>query len=156
MKFVDEITLSIKAGDGGNGVVRWLQQRGNPRGGPSGGDGGNGADVYARAVRDINILSKYRGNTDFVGEDGTDGGKLSRHGKDGEALYINLPVGSMITNTETGECSELLEEGQEELMLSGGRGGYGNEHFKSSRNVKPTKSTLGKPGGKAKASFMRW
>lgn len=146
MKFIDEITLSVKAGDGGNGVVRWLQQRGNPRGGPAGGDGGKGADVYARTVRDINILSKYRGNTEFVGEDGGEGKKLSQHGKDGEALFINLPIGSIVTNNNTNESFELLEESQEKLMLKGGRGGYGNEHFKSSKNVIPKEWTPGKPG----------
>lgn len=149
MKFVDEITLSVKAGDGGDGVVRWLQQRSNPRGGPAGGDGGNGADVYAISVRDINILSRYRGNTNFVGEDGGDGRKLSQHGKNGETLYIKLPVGSIITNTDTGESYELLKDGEEKRLLKGGRGGYGNEHFKSSRNVKPKEWTRGKSGGEA-------
>ncbi len=150
MKFIDEITLTVKAGNGGSGVVRWLQQRGNPRGGPVGGDGGSGADVYAKAVRDINILSKYRGDTDFVAENGGDGGRLSRHGKNGDTLYIKLPIGSIIKNTETGETFELLEDGQETIMLSGGRGGLGNEHFKSSVNVVPKQSTKGKQGGYAK------
>ncbi len=150
MKFVDEITLSVKAGDGGDGVVRFLRQRGNPRGGPSGGDGGRGADIYVRAVRDINILSKYRGNTDFVGENGGDGGKTSLHGKNGESLYINLPIGSIITNTITEESFELLEDKEEKRILKGGWGGYGNEHFKSSRNVTPQQSTPGKPGEEAK------
>lgn len=149
MKFIDEITLSVKAGDGGDGVVRWLQQRSNPRGGPAGGNGGKGANVYARAVRDINVLSKYRGNTSFIGESGGEGRKLSQHGKNGETLYINLPIGSIVTNTTTNESFELLEEGQEELMLAGGYGGYGNEHFKSARNVAPKKCTQGKPGEKA-------
>ena len=149
MKFIDEITLSVKAGSGGDGVVRFLQQRGNPRGGPSGGDGGRGADIYARVVRDINILSKYRGNTDVVGEHGGEGGKTSRHGKDGETLYVDFPVGSMVTNADTGESFELLEAGEEKRMLKGGYGGYGNEHFKSSTNVAPRQWTPGKPGEKA-------
>lgn len=146
MKFIDEITLSVKAGDGGDGVVRWLQQRGNPRGGPVGGNGGKGADVYAQAVRDINMLSKYRGDTKFVGENGGEGKKLSQHGKNGENLYIQLPVGSVVTNLTTDESFELLEDGQEVLMLSGGYGGLGNEHFKSSLNVVPKQWTPGKPG----------
>ncbi len=150
MKFIDEITLTVKAGNGGDGVVRWLQQRGNPLGGPAGGDGGRGADVYAKAIRDINILSKYRGDTDFVAENGGDGGKLSRHGKNGDTLYIKLPIGSVVTNTETMETFELLEDKQETIMLSGGRGGLGNEHFKSSTNVVPKQSTKGKIGGEAK------
>ncbi|MFC1731679.1 GTPase ObgE [candidate division KSB1 bacterium] len=149
MKFIDEITLSVKAGNGGNGVVRWLQQRGNPRGGPAGGNGGKGADVYARAVRDINVLSKYRGNNVFVGENGGEGKKSSQHGKNGENLYINLPIGSIVTNATTSESFELLEDGQQELMIAGGYGGLGNEHFKSSTNVVPKQWTPGKPGGEA-------
>jgi len=149
MKFIDEITLSVKAGDGGDGVVRWLQQRGHPRGGPAGGNGGKGADVYAQAVRDINVLSKYRGNNSFVGEDGGEGKKSSKHGKNGENLYIDLPIGSIVTNTTTGESFELLEDGQTELMLAGGYGGLGNEHFKSSTNVAPKQCTPGKPGEEA-------
>ncbi len=149
MKFIDEITLSVKAGDGGDGVVRWLQQRSKPLGGPAGGNGGKGADVYALAVRDINVLSKYRGNTEFIADNGEDGKKSSQHGKDGGTLCIALPVGSIITNTSTNESFELLEDGQEEIMLYGGRGGYGNEHFKSARNVAPKRCTNGKPGGKA-------
>ena len=149
MKFIDEITLSVKAGNGGDGVVRWLQQRGYPRGGPAGGNGGKGADVYARAIRDINVLSRYRGNNRFIGENGGDGGKSSQHGKNGENLYINLPIGSIVTNTTTGESFELLEDGQAELMLRGGYGGLGNEHFKSSTNVAPKQWTPGKPGGEA-------
>ncbi|MEX0652005.1 MAG: GTPase ObgE [Candidatus Paceibacterota bacterium] len=147
MKFIDEITLSVKAGNGGDGVVRWLQQRINPRGGPAGGNGGKGGDVFARAVRDINILSKYRGNNSFVAENGGSGRKTSQHGKNGEDLFIPLPIGAVVTNQTTGESFELLEDGQEALMLSGGYGGLGNEHFKSSTNVAPKQWTPGKPGG---------
>jgi GTP-binding protein len=146
MKFVDEITLSVKAGNGGDGVVRWLQQRGNPRGGPAGGNGGRGSNVYARAIRDINILSRYRGNNSFVGENGGEGKKTSQHGKNGDDLFINLPIGSVVTNTTDGESFELLKDGQEELMASGGYGGLGNEHFKSSTNVVPKQWTPGKQG----------
>ena len=149
MKFVDEITLSIKAGDGGSGVVRWLHEKGKEFGGPSGGDGGNGGSVYARAVRDINILSKYRGHTSFEAKHGGTGEKNSRHGKDGDALYINLPVGSIVTNKKTGKFFELLMDGEEHCMLTGGRGGFGNEHFKSSRNIRPKEWTPGKKGESA-------
>ncbi|MBI2618364.1 GTPase ObgE [Candidatus Kaiserbacteria bacterium] len=149
MKFIDEITLSVKAGDGGNGVVRWLHEKGKEFGGPSGGDGGSGGSVYARAVRDINILSKYRGHTHFEAERGGGGEKNSRHGKDGGALCINLPVGSIVTNKKTGKSFELLSDGEETLMLTGGRGGLGNEHFKSSRNIRPKEWTPGKKGESA-------
>lgn len=146
MKFIDEITLTVKAGNGGDGVVRWLHEKGKEFGGPSGGDGGSGGSVYARAVRDVNILSKYRGHTHFAAENGGKGEKNKRHGKDGETLYVDLPVGSIITNRNTGKSFELLAEGEEMVMLTGGRGGYGNEHFKSSRNIRPKEWTPGKKG----------
>lgn len=149
MKFIDEITLHVKAGDGGNGVVRWIQARGMPRGGPGGGDGGKGGDVYARAIRDIAKLAQYRSDPKFRAENGEPGQNYRKHGKDGERLYIDLPIGSRITNKNTGESFELLTEGQEALLLHGGAGGFGNEHFKSSRNVKPTKATPGKLGEEA-------
>lgn len=146
MKFVDEITLTVEAGAGGDGVVRWLHEKGKEFSGPAGGDGGRGGSVYARAVRDIGILSKYRGNTNFKAEDGEDGKKQSMHGKDGEPLYIGLPVGSIVHNRNTGERFELIEEGEERLMLKGGSGGFGNEHFKSSTNRRPEEWTPGKVG----------
>lgn len=146
MKFVDEITLFAKAGDGGDGVVRWASTRGNPRGGPSGGNGGRGGDVYVRAVRDIGILRKYRGNENFEAHGGGDGGKNSLHGKDGEDVFIDLPIGSVVTIVEQKKTVELLKEDEEVRVLVGGAGGYGNEHFKSSTNVTPKESTPGKSG----------
>ncbi|MCW9054560.1 MAG: GTPase ObgE [Candidatus Pacebacteria bacterium] len=149
MKFIDEITLFATAGTGGDGVVRWIQARGMPRGGPGGGDGGRGGDVYARAIRDIAKLAQYRSDPKFRAEDGEPGQNHRKHGKDGESIYIELPIGSRVTNKTTEESFELLHEGEEVLVLRGGPGGFGNEHFKSSRNVKPTKATKGKEGEEA-------
>ena len=148
MKFVDEITLTITSGSGGDGVVRWSNSRNNPKGGPAGGDGGKGGDVRFRAVRDIEVLSKYRGDTTFTAGNGGSGGKSSLHGRDGDDVVIDVPRGSVIIiPREYGDdVFELLEEGDEVVALVGGRGGYGNEHFKSSRNVTPKESTEGKPG----------
>ena len=146
MKFVDEITLKARAGDGGCGVVRWQSTRSKSLGGPSGGDGGRGGDVYVRGVRDVGILGKYRGNNYFEAGDGVDGGKNSLHGKDGEDIFISVPIGSLVTLAKSGEVVELLEEGEEVRVLLGGKGGYGNEHFKSSTNVAPYESTDGKKG----------
>lgn len=144
--FVDEITLHLKAGNGGNGIVSWLHEKGREFMGPAGGDGGTGGDVYARAVRDISRLSAYRyGNMFRAGRGGGGEGK-SRHGKGGADIEIAVPVGSIITNKETGRTYELLDEGARVLLLRGGRGGFGNEHFKSSRNVRPQEATKGKPG----------
>jgi GTP-binding protein len=146
MTFVDEIDITTIAGNGGNGVERWLNEKGKEFGGPAGGNGGNGGNVYARAVRDINILSKYRGKSVFEAAHGGAGQSRSMHGKDGQDLFVDLPVGAILTNTKTGEVFELVKEGQEVLLASGGRGGLGNEHFKSSRNINPREWTAGKPG----------
>lgn len=146
MAFIDELDITAIAGNGGGGVERWLHAKGKEFGGPAGGNGGNGGSVYARAIRDINILSKYRGGNIFEAEHGGAGQGDSMHGKDGEDFFINLPIGAIITNTETGEALELLTEGDEVLLARGGRGGLGNEHFKSSKNVNPKEFTPGKPG----------
>jgi GTP-binding protein len=143
---VDELKIYSRAGKGGDGVVRWLAEKGKPKMGPAGGNGGNGADVYIRAIRDINILSKYINKKEFLAEDGGDGMKKSMEGKDGEDLIIDLPVGSVVTNLKTEKKYELLKEGDQILILKGGRGGLGNEHFKSSRNTTPEESTPGKEG----------
>ncbi len=140
---VDEIKISAKAGRGGDGVVRWRQEKFIDKGGPNGGDGGHGGDVYAVAVQDINLLAKYKHKKEFVGNDGQDGAGGSRHGKSGEDLIIEFPVGSIITNTNTGDFVSLEQVGQKELLLRGGQGGFGNEQFKSSINTTPTKATKG-------------
>ena len=149
MAFVDEITIQVKAGKGGDGVVRWRHEKFREFSGPSGGDGGKGGDVYAVGVRDILRLSKYQSNPRFEAEPGGDGQKSSMHGKNGKDLEIMLPVGSVLTNTETGEVIEILKEDQRTLLVKGGIGGLGNEHFKSSRNTTPRECTPGKPGQQA-------
>ena len=127
MAFIDEIKIRAKAGDGGNGVVRWRQEKFIPRGGPAGGDGGRGGDFFVRAVRDIQILSKYKAKKAFAAQKGEDGGSKSLHGKNGDDYVLDLPVGSIITNLVTDEKWSLLEEGQKFMLLHGGRGGFGNE-----------------------------
>lgn len=144
--FVDELTVYAKAGNGGNGVVRWRQEKYKPKAGPSGGDGGRGGDVFVRAVADINQLSKYTGNKSFFAEDGGAGMKDSLTGKNGEAYHIDVPVGSKITDVDRNRTIELKTVGQTERILKGGGGGFGNEHFKSSTNVSPVESTNGHPG----------
>lgn len=134
MAFVDELKIRAKAGDGGDGVVRWRHEKNREFGGPSGGNGGRGGNIYAYAVRDAYLLARYRTKKKFVAEDGKDGKKSSFHGADGEDLDISLPIGSVITNTRTGEKISLSKEGERVLLLFGGRGGRGNESFKSSTN----------------------
>ncbi len=146
MPFIDEIKIYGEAGTGGNGVVRWRQEKFVPKGGPAGGDGGRGGDFYARAVRDVHILSKYKAKKSFYAEKGEDGGNKSLHGKKGEDFILDLPIGSIITNLNTEETWQLLEEGQKVLLLKGGYGGFGNEHFKSSTNTTPKEWRPGEVG----------
>ncbi|MBL7045847.1 MAG: GTPase ObgE [Parcubacteria group bacterium] len=150
MAFVDEVVLKLKAGDGGDGVVRFRHGKGKEFSGPSGGNGGSGGDVYARGVRDINALLRYRGDTNLKAESGEGGKKNSMHGKNGEDFFVVVPIGSVITNTKTKEEVEVLSENEDVLLLKGGHGGLGNEYFKSSKNTTPKESTPGKPGEKAK------
>lgn len=149
MAFIDEIKIYAEAGRGGDGVVRWRREKFVPKGGPAGGDGGRGGDFYVEAKHDVHILSKYKSKKEFCAERGEDGGKKSLHGGGGKDFILELPIGSIITNLETEEKWQLLEEGQKILLLKGGYGGYGNEHFKSSTNVTPLQSREGQEGEKA-------
>lgn len=153
MAFVDEMEFYMRAGKGGDGVVRWLHEKGKEFSGPAGGNGGKGGDIYAVASRDLGLLARYRNTKEFLSENGGDGESSSRHGKNGEDLFIEFPIGSVITNKETGRQIELLKEGDKALLLSGGRGGLGNEHFKGSRNTTPRESTPGAKGEEANFSI---
>lgn len=143
---VDELQINAKAGNGGDGVVRWNRAKFKPKGGPGGGNGGRGGDVYVRAIRNLNQLAKYTGEKKFHAEGGEPGRAHSQYGKGGEDLYIDLPIGSRITDVARKRVYELTEEGQIEKILKGGDGGLGNEYFKSSTNRAPEQATKGKPG----------
>jgi GTPase len=146
MAFVDELKLNIKAGKGGDGVVRWLHERAKEFMGPSGGNGGKGGDVKALAVRDIGILNSYLNIKVIEAEKGGDGDNKSKQGKEGADLLLKLPVGSVITNLDTGGKVFLNKDGEEKLLAIGGKGGLGNEFFKSSTNQQPEQFTVGKEG----------
>lgn len=149
MAFVDELQVHMRAGHGGNGVVRWRHEKGKALAGPSGGNGGKGGDIYAVASSDLGILARYRNTKEFKANNGGDGEKNSMHGENGNDLRIKFPVGSVITNLETGRTIELAERDSVALLVSGGRGGLGNEHYKSSRNTSPTEWTTGAAGEEA-------
>jgi GTP-binding protein len=149
MAFVDELTIHLKAGAGGNGVIRWLHEKFREFGGPSGGDGGHGGDVYIRAVRNTALLAKYRHEKEFEAQKGADGEQKGRHGASGQDFILDLPIGSIVTNLAIRREYELLEEGQTIRVLEGGLGGKGNRHFKSFTDTKPHKATPGKPGDEA-------
>lgn len=149
MALVDELTLEARAGNGGDGVVRWLHAKGKEYSGPAGGNGGDGGDVYIAAVRDINLLARYRGEKRFEGGNGAAGENQNMHGKRGNDLIINLPIGSIVRNRDTGEVYDLIKEGDKKMILRGGRGGAGNSAFKSSVNRSPEEFT---PGAKGEAA----
>ncbi len=146
MAFIDEIQIHAEAGRGGNGVVRWHRQKFEPKGGPAGGDAGRGGDFFVRAIRDVHVLLKYKAKKNFSAGRGEDGGSKSLHGANGEDFILDLPIGSIVTNLATEEKWQLTEEGQQILLLKGGFGGFGNEHFKSSVNTTPRESNTGGPG----------
>ncbi|MEI8248952.1 MAG: GTPase ObgE [Candidatus Taylorbacteria bacterium] len=149
MAFIDELQFHAKAGNGGDGVVRWLHERSKEYSGPAGGNGGPGGDVYVRAVRDINMLARHKAVKEFRATHGAAGQNKSKQGRAGEDLYINLPIGSIITNLSTKRVIELLHDGQESKILHGGHGGLGNEYFKASTNIRPEQSTPGAEGEEA-------
>jgi len=146
MAFIDEITLRMKAGDGGNGVVAWRHEKGRDHAGPGGGNGGAGGSVYIHAVRNIGLLHRYRSEKEFVAKRGNDGMNWSKQGHSGEDLVLDMPLGCILTNTITGQSLELIKDGETILLLKGGNGGLGNEYFKGSLNRSPKQSTPGKLG----------
>lgn len=146
MAFIDELDIHLKAGKGGDGVVRWIHEKFKEYGGPGGGNGGRGGSIYAKAIKDSWLLAHYRHTKEFKAENGQDGGNMVKKGADGDDLYINFPVGSIITNLDTGTEVRLDNPDQVELLVKGGNGGLGNDHFKGSTNQRPKQSTEGKPG----------
>jgi len=149
MAFVDEIQFHAKAGNGGTGVVRWRHEKGKEFAGAAGGNGGKGGDVYVRAIRDINVLARHKATKTFSASHGAAGANWSRQGKSGEDCTIDLPIGSIVRNLDSGRTVELTADGQVEKILHGGNGGLGNEYFKASTNVAPEQSTGGREGEEA-------
>lgn len=147
--FIDEIRLHLKAGRGGDGVVRWRHEKGIDKGGPAGGNGGRGGDVFAVATRDTGVLNSYKEIKELSAEDGHDGERHNKQGREGRDIIIKLPVGSVITNLVTGHVFELREDGEKLKLLSGGKGGLGNTFFKSSINRSPKQTTEGENGEEA-------
>jgi GTP-binding protein len=146
MAFLDQVVLNIKAGKGGDGVVRWRRERAIDMGGPAGGDGGRGGDVYVVGQRNLHTLHHYSQQKDFHAQNGEPGASREMHGKSGEDLYLYFPLGSVLYIREYDRIIDLTEEGQKELLFRGGQGGLGNVHFKSSTNRSPEEFTTGKNG----------
>ena len=149
MKFVDEATIKVQAGNGGRGMVSFRREKFIPFGGPDGGDGGNGGSIYLVARKGLNTLADFRYQRTFKAPNGEPGGSADCSGRGGEDLEVVVPVGTVIYDTETEETlGDLTHDGERILVARGGKGGLGNQHFKSSTNRTPRKATPGYPGEK--------
>jgi GTP-binding protein len=147
MKFVDEASIQVQAGDGGNGCVSFRRERYIPKGGPDGGDGGDGGSVWLAGDPSLNTLVDFRHRRRFRAERGRDGMGRNMTGRSGADLVISVPLGTRVIDDESGDCiGELLHPGQRLLVARGGFHGIGNARFKSSTNRAPRQSTPGKPG----------
>lgn len=149
MKFVDEARLKVSAGSGGRGSTSFRREKFVPLGGPDGGDGGDGGSVFLRAAPGINTLVDFRIERTFRAEHGEPGSSNDCFGRGGEDLYVPVPIGTTVRDAETEEVlGDLVSEGQTLLVAKGGKGGWGNQRFKSSTNRSPRQFGPGLPGEK--------
>ena len=149
MKFVDEATILVVAGDGGNGCVSFRREKYIPKGGPDGGDGGDGGDVYLIADENLNTLIDYRFEKSFRAERGQNGQSRDCTGKRGKDIVVKVPVGTRVIDQGTGETlGDMTRHGQKLMVGKGGWHGLGNTRFKSSVNRSPRQKTMGTPGEK--------
>ncbi len=147
MKFVDEVSIFVKAGDGGNGMMSFRREKFIEKGGPNGGDGGDGGSVYLEADENLNTLVDYRYTRRFHAQNGQKGGSTDCTGAKGEDLILPVPVGTTVIDAATQEImGDLTKAGQRLLVAQGGWHGLGNTRFKSSTNRAPRQTTPGKPG----------
>ena len=147
MLFIDEVIISVKAGDGGNGCLAFRREKYVPRGGPSGGDGGRGGDVILVASQHHNTLLHFRFNPEHKGERGRHGEGSQRTGHDGASIDVPTPVGTVVYDAETGELlHDFTTPGDRFIVARGGRGGKGNARFATSTHQTPTEHEDGKPG----------
>lgn len=151
MKFVDEATIEVQGGKGGNGAASFRREKFIPKGGPDGGDGGRGGSIYAVADRNINTLVDYRYARLHKGRNGENGRGSDQYGAAGDDITLRMPVGTTIYDAETGELLfDLDQHGQQVTLAAGGQGGLGNLHFKSSVNRAPRQYTNGTLGDQRK------
>ena len=147
MKFVDEAIIEVHAGKGGDGIASFRREKFVPYGGPDGGDGGRGGSIYAVADRNINTLIDYRYARIHRARDGENGRGSDQYGKSADDVILRVPVGTVVSDTESGETvADLDRDGERTLLAAGGAGGIGNLHFKSSTNRAPRQFTRGAEG----------
>ena len=147
MKFIDEAKIEVHAGKGGDGVAHFRREKFVPRGGPDGGDGGRGGSIYAQADRNINTLIDYRYARIHRAKGGENGRGSDQYGKGAQDIVLRVPVGTVITDAQTGEqIADLAAHEQKALIARGGKGGLGNLHYKTSTNRAPRQCTPGEAG----------
>lgn len=142
---VDEATIHIKAGKGGDGAVSFRREKYVPRGGPDGGDGGRGGDIVFVCTNSVDTLFDYSRLKDYKAENGYAGKKTRKHGKDGSDLILRVPPGTVFYDGKQ-KIVDLKKEGDDFIVAHGGKGGLGNDHFKTATNQTPREFTAGKPG----------
>jgi len=151
MKFVDEATIDVVAGDGGNGCMSFRREKFLPFGGPNGGDGGRGGSVYAMGDRNLNTLIDFRYARRHEARRGENGRGSDQFGAAADDIILRMPMGTVITDSETDQViAELLVPDEKLLIVKGGDGGFGNLHFKTSTNRAPRQKTPGWPGEQKK------
>jgi GTP-binding protein len=144
--FIDEATIYVRSGRGGDGFVHFHREKVVPRGGPDGGDGGRGGSVYLEVQPTLNTLASFRYKGRFIAPDGLKGGKSNQTGRSAEDLIIPVPPGTVVYDAATGKLlGDLVEPKQRLLLARGGRGGRGNQHFVNSRNQAPRTAEKGEP-----------
>ena len=147
MKFIDEATIEVMAGNGGSGCMSFRREKFIPFGGPDGGDGGRGGSVYAVGDRNLNTLIEFRYARKHVARNGESGRGSDQFGAAAQDIVLPMPIGTIATDAETGETlAELLVPDEKVRLVKGGDGGFGNLHFKSSTNRAPRQKTSGWPG----------
>jgi GTP-binding protein len=147
MKFIDESRIEVIAGNGGNGAASFRREKYIEKGGPDGGDGGDGGSIYAIADRNINTLVDYRYTRIHRAKNGESGRGADCYGKGADDIVLKMPVGTVITDLNSGEVlADLARDGEKVVLAHGGKGGLGNLHFKSSTNRTPRQCTPGEPG----------
>lgn len=143
---IDSVTITVRAGKGGDGMVSFLRDAQTQKGGPDGGNGGNGGSVYFQASHDIHDLRQFRFRKKILAENGIPGKKNNLFGKNAPHITIFFPVGTQITEMETGRTYEIFREDKPRLIAKGGRGGRGNNEFKTATNRTPMEAEKGEPG----------
>ena len=145
--FIDSAKIFVRSGKGGDGIIHWRREKFVPKGGPDGGNGGVGGDVIFRADKQLNTLLDFRYSKRFIAKNGNPGEGSNKEGRSAIPVYVKVPVGTVIRNSETGELvADFTADGEEVLIAKGGKGGKGNWLFRSPTNQAPRVCTPGEPG----------